>query len=1202
MTGTAHKHRHEAHHGAHPGRAAFLRKALRVRRLSWRFLHRKWIWRIFLGSVATMAVAAIAVAGLWWRLSNGPIEFDLATPWLKAAMEENFGGKHTVSVGGTQIERDEKGRPSLRLRDIVVRDIDGTVVASAPKAEVGLSGAALFSGRLAAESLNLVGAELSVRIEKDGRITVFAGADKRPIATAQAPAPVPPVSPSAGGQAEADAMARGGFNDLAGALAWLDKLGETGLDGHDLRELGLKDGSLVVEDQRDGKRWTFERINASLMRPKQGGIMFKLESDNKKRPWVINAAMRPLGDGVRAVGIEARKVSTRDIMLAMRMGEGGIAADLPVSASIRAEVSADGKPQRVTGEVLAEAGSITDQSNPDFDIHIDRADVRFSWDAQRGMLLVPFQIQAGGNQFTMRALAEAPNAKSSAWTVTMTRDDPVIDPIILAPPPGSDEESLALNRANLKLRIDLTKRRLDLEQADLRRIDTRPTHNVGVAFSGSVDLGAAAPRLAFGVAGNRMPTWAMKRLWPAFIVPNVRRWVDEHVSGGTVERVVVAGNAPLAEFNPKGPPMSDDGLSIDIETSGTTLKPLAKLPAIRDADLTVHITGGKATVNLGRGTVEVAPGRKLNIAGGLFQVPDTHPKPAPAHVNFRIDGTLPAAATLLASDGLRDKVGLPLDPATTRGAISAEVKIDFPLGKEIPDDAFTYAIVADVTNFGADKALLGQKIEAAALHANASSDGYQITGDVRINGTPASVELVRKKGDTDAELHLSAKLDEAARHRLGFDVGSAVVGTIPVRLTARIGGDDAAQRMAVDADLTPVKIDNLLPGWEKAAGRSAHASFTFVKSAKATSFDDLNISGDGANVQGSVDLDGSGNLSSANFPVFALSEGDKLTLKADRGNDGVLKVVMRGDVYDGRNFVKSSMANSSGAGRKKQPDIDLDVKIGTVAGDNGETLRGLDMSMSRRGGHIRSFNLSFEDRPRHAAHRRHARARARQSSGRLPGDGGRRRAVPLHRHVSAHVWRPDVGGDGSADAGPVAADRHALRAQFRRAQRADAAARGVRRAGRERQLGRVLRGARRLHAFPGQDGGARRRRARAAGRRDYRGADRLRAQRRAPARHLRAVLRAQQHVRADPDRRPVPRRRQQRRPARHHLRGGRAAVGAARHRQSGDGDRAGPAAQIHPVAGHVRPQFHSADAVRIIPPLKGEGPARQRRGWGRASI
>ena len=147
--------------------------------------------RLFWTTAITVAVATVAVLGLWWRLSNGPIELDIATPWLKAAIEENFGGKHTVVVGGTQIERDEKGRTSLRLRDIIVRDADGTVVASTPKAEVGLSGMGLLTGHVRAHSLNLVGAEMAVRIETDGRVTVFAGADKRPIATA---APAPPAS------------------------------------------------------------------------------------------------------------------------------------------------------------------------------------------------------------------------------------------------------------------------------------------------------------------------------------------------------------------------------------------------------------------------------------------------------------------------------------------------------------------------------------------------------------------------------------------------------------------------------------------------------------------------------------------------------------------------------------------------------------------------------------------------------------------------------------------------------------------------------------------------------------------------------------------------------------------------------------------------------------------------------------------------
>ena len=117
---------------------------------------------------------------------SGPIDLDVATPWLTAAIEENFGSFHHVKVGGTQLERDENGRTSLRIRDIVVRDPDGTVVASAPKAEVGVSGAGLFSGRVRAERLSLVGAEMAVRIEPDNKVTVFAGANKRPFVTASA--------------------------------------------------------------------------------------------------------------------------------------------------------------------------------------------------------------------------------------------------------------------------------------------------------------------------------------------------------------------------------------------------------------------------------------------------------------------------------------------------------------------------------------------------------------------------------------------------------------------------------------------------------------------------------------------------------------------------------------------------------------------------------------------------------------------------------------------------------------------------------------------------------------------------------------------------------------------------------------------------------------------------------------------------------
>ena len=512
---------------------------------------RIWQRRYVRGMVWTAAtvfvVAVLGCLGLWWRLNSGPIEVDMATPWLKAAIEENFGASHIVTVGGTQIERDETGQTSLRLRDIVVRDADGTVVASAPKAEIGLSGMSLLAGKVRAVSLNLVGAETAVRIEKDGAITVFAGADKRPIATAS-----PALTPAARGEPVEAIVPQGplrtGVKDVAGVLAWIDGLGVTGLDGHDLRELGLKNGNLTVDDQRNQKHWNFTGINASLTRPAGGGLTFRLASENPQRPWILSAAMRPLGDGERAVGIEARHVSSRDILLAMRVSEADLDVDLPLSGSVRADIARDGSLRQMQGQLVADAGTIIDHNNEAASIKIDRAEIRFSWDRQHRALVVPFQIHSGGNQFTMRATLQSADGQNGVWQLAMQRGDSVIDPIILASPGTSDPGGFAINRAAVRARIDTVRQRIDLEQGDFSRVDTRPSYNVGMAVTGSLDYSGAVPHLAFGVAATRMPVAVFKRLWPIFVTTDVRSWVEQHVSAGTVERVGDCRQRPAAEL------------------------------------------------------------------------------------------------------------------------------------------------------------------------------------------------------------------------------------------------------------------------------------------------------------------------------------------------------------------------------------------------------------------------------------------------------------------------------------------------------------------------------------------------------------------------------------------------------------------------------------------------------------------------------
>jgi hypothetical protein len=190
-------------------------------------------------------------------------------------------------------------------------------------------------------------------------------------------------------------------------------------------------------------------------------------------------------------------------------------------------------------------------------------------------------------------------------------------------------------------------------------------------------------------------------------------------------------------------------------------------------------------------------------------------------------------------------------------------------------------------------------------------------------------------------------------------------GPVPIKLIGRVPSDDnESSRLNIEADLTPAKIDNLLPGWSKPSGRPARATFAMIsKPAGGTRFEDMAIDAPGTSVKGTLECDGAGNIVSASFPVFSLSDGDKTTLKAERAPDGALRVILRGDVYDGRGLVKSGLAGPANAKQQQQQkkhdkDIDLDVKIGTVAGHHGETLRGLDLKLSRRNGTITNFALN----------------------------------------------------------------------------------------------------------------------------------------------------------------------------------------------------------------------------------------------------
>src|SRR5438876_575262 len=336
----------------------------------------------------------------------------------------------------------------------------------------------------------------------------------------------------------------------------------------DLNEIGLKNGNLIVDDQQRGNKWNFENISLSLRRPSGGGVALQVGEEGS-HAWSLRVVVGPAANGVRSVDIRADKVSSTNILLALRLKDLTYSADLPLTGELKGELGRDGLPTYFRGKLTAGTGHIIDTDTPDYPMAIDQAEISVEWDSGRRVLVAPFKIISGSNRITLLAHLEPPNDAISDWQLGLSGGTVVLAAIDPEQPP------LIFNRIAIGLRFDTEKRRVLLTQADIGNGE------IGIAGTGSVDY-SAEPRLALGFAGTPMSASALKRMWPTLIVPEVREWVIERVERGSLQRIEVGVNSPIRNLSRRGPPIPDDGLAVNIVAIGVTLHPVDELPLVRD--------------------------------------------------------------------------------------------------------------------------------------------------------------------------------------------------------------------------------------------------------------------------------------------------------------------------------------------------------------------------------------------------------------------------------------------------------------------------------------------------------------------------------------------------------------------------------------------------------------------------------------------
>ena len=913
------------------------------------------------GFVASVGfLVALAAAGLFIKLRQGPIGFDLK-PQIVAALNARVGHGYRFDLEGTAIEATDHG-PALTIRALSVVDPSAKPVVSAPSAAIAVNPLALMVGKIAPTRLDIHDVDLRLVIRTDGQVAISAGAGEAAMplvralsATTEAAAPTPHAAPAAatppGTAADGTASlppraGNGALRALSAAMRSLVDAATAPDSALDALERVDVTGRLVLDDRIHGTTTVFKNTALSFLRGADGGPVLSVAADGPAGRWTLEARAAVQPDGGKVLSVAAGNLSLDEITMAGGLKSVGFDFDMPVSAHLSMRLGPDGQIDTAKGGFTLGAGYFR-LDDPDHEpLLIDALTGGFHLDKTTGGVAIDrTEMRGPTTDLVMAGHVDLPHALGDPWSGR-------IDLSGSFAPERPGERPIRIDHGALAFHAIPAERRFVLDRAEV----TGPE----VDFTAAADLqnGPAGPRLHTTAGVRHMPATTLVRLWPSFISAPVRAWLLANLKGGTVESGSVTGDLDANDLALMRQERSvvDDHVRVDFAVSNLALGFMAGVPPLSDVAATGVVTGRTFDMQVQHGAMEVAPGRRLTLADGSLHVPDNDPKPTPATVQAHVLGAVDTLAELLSRDALKAYADLPVDPATVHGQMDGHLTVGFLMGKDVPPNSAVVSVGATASSFALDRLIGKEGLSDATIRLDLDPKaGLRAKGEGRIYGAATTIDL-HKPPSGAGEALVALTLDEAARAKAGF-TAAGLKGPVSARISSTLGSNDKT-RASVDLDFGRAAIDGLVPGFNKPAGRPARATLTVVQREGGVTLDNLAFEGGGATVRGAVDLDREGDVTAARLSQVKLSPGDDLRVDAQQSGD-VLKIVARGANLDARPFLKwLSGPSSGGAEAAGKGALDLDLRSNILTGQNSQAVTGAELHLTRRAGAVRRLTLS----------------------------------------------------------------------------------------------------------------------------------------------------------------------------------------------------------------------------------------------------
>ncbi|WP_161957269.1 DUF3971 domain-containing protein [Aestuariivirga litoralis] len=899
-----------------------------------------------------MAVLLVLALAVLVRLSQGPVSLDFLRGSIEAKINQSLPSM-TVSVGGVTLERDgSSGVPHVQIGDLVLRDKQGTYLASAPHASLGIDEGALFSGEVVPTSITLKGPSIRARRGLDGN---FSLGFEEPAPESEA------VTIDANGTGKSDLQPGEGaaapqpqFNSSGAALIALVSGGPDSGAISSINAIKIENAAITFFDEANNASWNIRDAHLTFIRQPDGFIVDAnaavLNGGDKAGEWKASGnasysrATHSFSIDARVDDLSPAKISDQ-IYAFSKLAR----VDVPLSGKISMEVTDAGRVTSAVGEFQAAAGVV---DLPDYlagRLNVDEGSLRAEYDPASGAIsITDSQLLIGSShaQMTGRLTPErSADGRLTAIDIHLEADNAALDA------QGSIRNPVAIDQVIFDGKALIDQAELDIN--DLQVL----SGSAVVRLKGAIAGGEESPAIMMGGRIQRMPAALLKQLWPPIIAEKTRTFVNENVKEGLITEgqftVRLPANA-MAEAK-RTRQLQPGAINMTMAMEGVTTGYFKNLPPLINASGTATLKDDDFSLTIDGGDVVLPSGAKGRLAHGTMLSKDILAVETRSEFELDIAAGAQALIEYLDQPDLNLIRHTGLDTSKLEGDATMKVHLAFPMIKPLPPERIEMKAAARLVNAALKDALPGVDISEGKIDLTMEKGVLTATGPAKIAGIPS--ELSWQRGPAPDFLQsavIKTTLDGEQRRTLGIDLGTFARGPVPVTATIADLADPQG-RVDIVADLSDVAMRIQQIGWARPAIPKTAAKMTFYsKGEKGPRVEDLEIKGKDLSIKGSMLLAPKRQgLRSANFTEMRLSDENRFAATV-KVADNVMDVQVTGDSFDARPLIRGLFGNQNRdeaaqaaeeAKANSGRTVKLNLSIGRVYANLGEIITSVSGSL-----------------------------------------------------------------------------------------------------------------------------------------------------------------------------------------------------------------------------------------------------------------